>query len=169
MLLCVIAFLSSSYAYRDGREPASGAQHAHVPRFDAPQSPAWQLVWSDEFDGSSLNPDNWSNQLGDGCDLGTCGWGNGEKQVYSAEAVTVATGELTIDITPRYNHTFSSARIRTLGKVEHAFGRIEGRFHLPQGRGLWPGFWLLPSDQRHGKWSASGEIDIMVRPVSQFG
>ena len=25
------------------------------------------LVWSDEFDGTTLNLDNWSYELGDGC------------------------------------------------------------------------------------------------------
>jgi hypothetical protein len=33
---------------------------------------------------------------------------------------------------------------------------------LPGGKGLWPGFWMLPSDDRYGPWAAGGEIDVMV-------
>ena len=39
---------------------------------------------------------------------------------------------------------------------------IEARMQLPQpGQGLWPAFWLFPTDLVYGKWAASGEIDIM--------
>jgi hypothetical protein len=39
---------------------------------------------------------------------------------------------------------------------------IEARMQLPQpGQGLWPAFWLFPTDLTYGKWAASGEIDIM--------
>jgi hypothetical protein len=32
---------------------------------------------------------------------------------------------------------------------------------LPYGQGLWPAFWMLPTDWVYGGWAASGEIDIM--------
>ena len=32
---------------------------------------------------------------------------------------------------------------------------------LPYGRGLWPAFWMLPTDWVYGGWPLSGEIDIM--------
>ena len=32
---------------------------------------------------------------------------------------------------------------------------------LPQGQGIWPAFWMLPTDWVYGGWAASGEIDIM--------
>jgi len=39
----------------------------------------WELVWHDEFDGNTINSDNWVFETGDGCpDL--CGWGNNELQ-----------------------------------------------------------------------------------------
>ena len=35
---------------------------------------AYQLVWSDEFDGTSVNTTNWNFEIGAG------GWGNNEQQ-----------------------------------------------------------------------------------------
>jgi beta-glucanase (GH16 family) len=32
---------------------------------------------------------------------------------------------------------------------------------LPEGRGLWPAIWMLPTDWAYGGWPSSGEIDIM--------
>jgi len=32
-----------------------------------PAYAAYQLVWSDEFNGSSLNTSNWTPDIGDGC------------------------------------------------------------------------------------------------------
>jgi hypothetical protein len=50
---------------------------------------AYQLVWSDEFDGTSLNTSNWSYQDGDGCP-NLCGWGNNELQYYRSQNTTVS-------------------------------------------------------------------------------
>ena len=54
-----------------------------------------------------------------------------------------------------------AARLRSLGKGDWTFGRMEMRARMPIGRGLWPAFWMLPSDSIYGGWAASGEIDIV--------
>jgi beta-glucanase (GH16 family) len=51
--------------------------------------------------------------------------------------------------------------MRTVGKGDWTYGRFEMRARLPQGQGLWPAFWMMPSDNTYGGWAASGEIDIM--------
>jgi beta-glucanase (GH16 family) len=35
------------------------------------------------------------------------------------------------------------------------------RAKLPAGQGVWPAFWMLPTDERYGGWASSGEIDIL--------
>ena len=121
------------------------------------------LVWADEFDGTSLNLDNWSYQIGDGCDINLCGWGNSELQSYQQANAVVENGEL--NITARQenagNSRYTSARIRTINKLDFTFGRIEARIKLPSGGGLWPAFWMLSTDEVYGFWPQSGEIDIM--------
>lgn len=50
--------------------------------YDAPGSYAgYNLVWSDEFNNSSLSS-AWTNQNGDGCP-NLCGWGNNEQEYYT--------------------------------------------------------------------------------------
>jgi beta-glucanase (GH16 family) len=125
--------------------------------------PIWTLVWSDEFEGEGLDPARWSIQVGDGCDIGLCGWGNNELQWYQAENVTVSGGVLRITARPEAvsGRAYTSARIRTMGKGDWTYGRFEIRARLPRGRGIWPAIWMLPSDNRYGTWAASGEIDIV--------
>ena len=43
----------------------------------------WDLIWSDEFSGSSLNTNHWSYEFGNG------GWGNNEWQYYTNAAENI--------------------------------------------------------------------------------
>lgn len=123
------------------------------------------IIWQDEFDGESLDLSKWSYQIGDGCDISPdlCGWGNNELQWYRQENVEVSEG--TLKITARRENSngrnYTSARIRTIDKGDWTYGRFEARIKLPAGRGLWPAFWMLPTDEVYGGWPQSGEIDIM--------
>ena len=129
-------------------------------------APAWgqsyQLVWQDEFDGTALDLAKWEPQIGSGCPS-LCGWGNHELQYYRSENASVAGGLLTI--TARQQNfgglDYTSARLRTRSLGDWTYGRIEMRAKLPIGRGIWPAFWMLPTDEAYGGWAASGEIDIM--------
>ena len=124
------------------------------------------LIWSDEFEGTSLNLNNWEVQTGDGCDQGAgmCGWGNGELQYYQQENAVVADGQLTITAKKERvkKSQYTSARLRTAkmpDSGEWTFGRFEARMKIPDGQGMWPAFWMLPTEPSVG-WPTSGEIDI---------
>ena len=123
----------------------------------------WELVWSDEFDGSALDEGNWNVQLGDGTAEGIPGWGNNELQTYQRGNATVGGGMLTITARAENvgGHAYTSARINTAGKFEFQYGRVEASIEVPAGQGLWSAFWMLPTDAAYGTWAASGEIDIM--------
>ncbi|MEM9998015.1 MAG: glycoside hydrolase family 16 protein [Bacteroidota bacterium] len=143
--------------------------------------PGWSLVWSDEFNDTSLDTTKWSYQLGDGCpDL--CGWGNNELQFYDEESVSfkqseqVDSGVLVITADREIadgDTSYSAARLRTFGKGDWTYGRFEVRAKLPEGQGMWPAIWLLFSEPTYGIWAASGEIDIMEavgnKPGEIFG
>ena len=121
------------------------------------------LVWSDEFDGSSLDLTKWEPMIGDGCDIGLCGWGNNELQYYQADNATVANGILSIEARRQRvrGKQYTSARLRTLNLGDFYDGYFEARIRIPAGQGLWPAFWMLSTDEIYGGWPQSGEIDIM--------
>ena len=128
------------------------------------QIPSCELVWSDEFDGTAVDLSKWEFQTGDGTLFGIPGWGNNELQWYQANNATVSGGFLRIQAREEsaggYNYT--SARMRSIGLGDFLYGRFEMRASLPLGQGMWPAFWMLPSDPSiYGIWAASGEIDIM--------
>ena len=119
----------------------------------------WELVWSDEFNGPNIDTSKWSHEVnGDG-------GGNNELQYYTARTNNsfIENGHLVIQaLKENYNgKAYTSARLRTLNKGDWTYGRFEARMKLPYGQGLWPAFWMLPTDWVYGGWAASGEIDIM--------
>jgi beta-glucanase (GH16 family) len=120
-------------------------------------------VWADEFSGSAVDTSKWSFLIGDGCSEGVCGWGNNELQSYQTANATVSNGTLKIEAREERikNKNYTSARIRTLNQGEWTFGRFSARIKIPTGQGIWPAFWMLPTDEVFGGWPRSGEIDIM--------
>ncbi len=125
--------------------------------------PGWQLVWNDEFDGSSIDSRKWEHEVN------AQGGGNNELQYYTArpENSYIENGNLVIRALketytgPEGTREYTSARLRTKNKGDWKYGRFEIRAKLPFGQGLWPAIWMLPTDWVYGGWAASGEIDIM--------
>ncbi|HEY3475560.1 MAG TPA: glycoside hydrolase family 16 protein, partial [Anaerolineales bacterium] len=93
--------------------------------------PGWEIVWQDEFDGSELDLEKWTFDLGGG------GWGNQELQAYTdrPENVRVEDGMLVIEARKEEatfsGRPYSSARIKTQGLHAWQYGRIEARLKLP--------------------------------------
>ena len=131
---------------------------------------AYQLVWSDEFDGTEIDGSKWTYEIGDGCDRGPglCGWGNNELQYYTDldKNAFISDGKLVIQSVkenPLYlnKYEYTSARLVTKNKGDWKYGRIDVRAKMPIGKGLWPAAWMLPTDNVYGIWPKSGEIDIV--------
>jgi beta-glucanase (GH16 family) len=123
----------------------------------------WRLVWSDEFNYTG-EPDQKKWDYDEGC----TGWGNGEAQCYTKarmENARVEDGKLILEA--RHDgagrRQYTSARLKTKGRAQWMYGRIEVCAKLPSGRGIWPAIWMLPEKWSYGKnfWPDNGEIDIM--------
>ncbi len=115
----------------------------------------YELVWSDEFDGTELNLDNWTYEVNGN------GGGNGELQYYTdrSENLRIEDGMLVIEARKEEyeNKSYTSARIVSSGKQDFKYGKVEARLQVPSGTGTWPALWMLG----YGSWPRAGEIDIM--------
>lgn len=129
--------------------------------------PGMTLAWADEFEGESVNADNWTFELG----TGNNGWGNNELQYYREENTFMYDGHLVIEARkePFGGRDYTSSRLITRGKREFKYGRIDIRAVLPEGQGLWPALWMLGRNITQVGWPACGEIDIMEIIGSQPG
>ena len=119
----------------------------------------YKLVWSDEFDGNSLNRDNWNVEVNGN------GGGNGELQYYldDPDNIKVSNGTLKISAL-RENYggkSYTSGRINTNNKKAFQYARFEARMKVPSFSGAWPAFWTLGDNFDEVGWPACGEIDIM--------
>lgn len=140
---------------------------------DCLASGQWDLVWSDEFDGTQLNTAHWECMTGTGndapFDYGLWGWGNGEFQYYTARTQNVYVQDGRLYLVARRenynNRKYTSARIRSAGLQDFMYGKLEARIKVPGGGGIWPAFWMMPTGNTYGEpysyWAAHGEIDIM--------
>jgi uncharacterized protein (TIGR03437 family) len=135
----------------------------------APAQTAWQLVWSDEFNGPAGSPPDstkWNYDLGGG------GWGNNEAETYTNSPNNVfqdGQGNLVIRAIRDSSGNYTSARLQTgapgasteTTDLSWQYGLIEARIKLPFGQGVWPAFWMLGEDIATVSWPTSGEVDIM--------
>ncbi len=122
------------------------------------------IVWSDEFNGTALDTNIWTYDLGNGGS--NPGWGNNELEYYTSNNTAnayVSNGLLHIvarqQSTNGFNYT--SARLKSEGLFNWTYGRFEWRAKLPQGVGCWPALWLLGSNIVTTNWPGCGEIDVV--------
>jgi beta-glucanase (GH16 family) len=131
---------------------------------------AWSLAWAEEFNGpagSPADPRTWRPETGGH------GWGNSELQYYTCETANAAldgAGNLAIMVarpdpqlaTARYDGCqYTSARLITKDLRSFRYGLIQAKIKLPDGRGIWPAFWMLGTDIDTAGWPDCGEIDVM--------
>lgn len=135
----------------------------------------WTLVWSDEFDGDTVDPRKWDFDIGNGffdykSHTWVPGWGNEELQYYTKDEKNVFVKDSLLHIRAikesLHGCGYTSARLKTRQQdgtplFNKQYGRFEFRAKVPWGKGLWPALWMLPQTDTYGGWAASGEIDVM--------
>jgi len=123
----------------------------------------FNLTFNDDFNSFSSTPQGnggWQSTIYGARTLPN----NHEQQFYSDSTVGIDPfsthdGTLTITASPGSNPDgllYNSGAISTLGDFSQQYGYFEMRAQLPEGKGMWPGFWLLPT---HHAWPP--EIDVL--------
>ncbi len=139
------------------RTGAEADQASYVPE-------GYRLVWSDEFDGTTLNERKWTlrpDMKGDG-ELALAG-------TERPEVVRVADGKLQLNAVmdrppesgnPLYTTCFS---VTTYNKMHFRYGYLEMRARVPYKRSAWPSLWMksLPGDiAPAGRADYMAEVDV---------
>jgi beta-glucanase (GH16 family) len=129
-----------------------------------PPATQWNIVWSDEFNGASINTNTWAFETGNGGPA-LPGWGNNELEYYTSRTNNAYVKNGLLHIVTQLESTngfsFTSARMKTEGLYKTPiYGRIEWRASMPAGVGMWPGLWLLGADYPTVGWPDCGEIDV---------
>ena len=131
----------------------------------------WQLVWSDEFEGETLNAAYWN------IEDNARGGGNAELQYYAPKNVTIerhpVTGERCLVLTAQRedygNRPCTSARLNTQDKVTVEYGKVEARIAFPHtADGLWPAFWMLGNNLATNLGD-NDDIDAQVAELAKQG
>lgn len=107
----------------------------------------WILVWRDTFDIPSVDLESWTEvERKDNF--------NNELQYYSPLNSYIQDGclFLTAKQETKDKKPYTSGMVQTEYKQSFLYGRVEAKIKLPDGKGIFPAFWLL---------SENYEIDIM--------
>lgn len=156
-LIATLTIITSSFAPLEnvtGQEDISIAPDYQSSGVD---TESYNLVWQDEFEGNSLNRDNWN------VELHQPGWVNAEWQEYIDDIKVLDVKDGALQIYPvKEGENYYSGRINTQNLNNFKYGFFEARIRVPKGQGFLPAFWLMSADEGlYGQWPRSGEIDIM--------
>ncbi|WFB37074.1 family 16 glycosylhydrolase [Kiritimatiellota bacterium B12222] len=114
------------------------------------------LIWSDEFDGDTLDTDKWeaSHQPRTG------GW-------WNPDNVSVEDGNLVLTFSEK-DGVYSMGEVNTQNSFTFRYGYVEARMKLPKEQGHWPGIWLMGGGVKNvGNDGRDGtEIDIVECPFN---
>lgn len=119
----------------------------------------YNLVFSDEFQGESLDASKWNTALTWGPDLVVYN----QLQYYvdvqnnadfgynpfslDGEYLTITATETPEALRSAANEqAWLSGALTTAGKFDFTYGYAEASIELQEGRGLWPAFWMLSTD-----------------------
>ena len=133
----------------------------------------WNLFWSDEFNGSSINSANWTYDTGvlnvndeveyycaPSSNTAPCDSTNPNAYLDGSGHLIIQALRINSGVAP-YSGSWTSARLNSSNLQSFQYGRIESSMSLPLGPGLWPAFWALGTNISTVGWPASGEIDYM--------
>ncbi|MBI2930040.1 MAG: family 16 glycosylhydrolase [Planctomycetes bacterium] len=128
-----------------------GTAYAQIPG----EPSGWQLIFEDNFNGTSLDTTKWNTGYGWGNYFGN---GSSQESCSAANAI-VQNGllRLKLENIPRDGKLYTSAAVNSKNKFYQEYGYWEARLKIPYGRGFHPAFWAKRNNE---DWPP--EVDIMA-------
>lgn len=117
----------------------------------------WELVFSDEFNGNTLDRNKWATRYL--YQNETMDYFTDESQRYRDSQISVSGGVLDLRAEKKEGAShFESGLIRS--HRTFYYGYYEARVFLPSAKGVFPAFWLEADYDQDGKFWHPPEIDI---------
>ena len=119
----------------------------------------FQLVWEDNFNGSSIDGSKWSRIT-----EGSPDWRKHmttDNQVFDVSGGILNLKGIVNPDTQTDPRPYLTGGIWTRGKFDFTYGKVEVRAKYDSAQGSWPAIWLLGSTSTYGGWPDYGEIDLM--------
>jgi beta-glucanase (GH16 family) len=119
----------------------------------------YQLVWQENFDGTSLDTSKWNIQ--ERHPWQWCAYASSHPSLFE-----MRNGFLRLycrqnrNLEPNDTARFLCGGINTLGKMSISYGKVEVRARVVGTQGTWPAIWLLGVKGSYGKPDYA-EIDLM--------
>jgi beta-glucanase (GH16 family) len=125
-------------------------------------SGTWNLKFSDEFNGSSVDTSKWQpNWLGGSNTAVTKPINGSEQSCYDPAQATVVNGSLKLSAVSRScnGYSYASGMVTSHGHYTFTYGYMEARVWMDGSSSPknWPAFWADGT----GNWPTTGEIDVM--------
>ena len=134
----------------------------NITKTETPEIEGYNLLWSDEFDEDELDVNKWNREPREP------GWTNEELQEYTTitDNIFVRDGKLVLKAIKTKDENgsdyYTSGKVTGQNKTDFMYGKVVVSAKTPEGQGLWPAIWMMPTDEDYyGQWPKCGEIDIM--------
>ena len=165
LILVYLSIFLDAYSQSERSEPYIGTTYCDSTIQMCREEP-WVLIFEDEFDGNSLDTNDWDIYVGVPRDP----YFEDQKAWHQKENIDVSNGSLKIITRQEYKPnmqyivsynplTYNTSDFDyTSGEIwskrKFLFGKYEARVKIPKGWGLWPAFWL------YGDGQTGNEVDI---------
>ena len=111
-----------------------------------------RMVWNDEFNGNTLDASKWKVPPA---------WNRQGGSYWSADNYEMTgNGQVRLSVTEKNGKVYCGA-LRTHNLFDKKYGYFEVRCKVPQMKGGWAAFWMMPYGNKPGNAGNDGtEIDI---------
>ncbi|BDD10833.1 beta-glucanase [Fulvitalea axinellae] len=119
----------------------------------------WKLVWSDEFNGPSLDTTKWTKIPK--CEAAWCKHLSDDPRCFEFSDGKLHLLGINNPDTLSDPRPYLTGGIWSKGKFAYQYGKVEIRAKLESAQGAWPAIWMLAEQNKYGEYPKNGEIDIM--------